>query len=433
MVFESLSLDLAVASGVAPIVPFVVGVDLTAGTSQILVDDATRPAVSGDGNHVVYQRGDAVRVLSSDATSTTDDDIAELAEAKPVGRLSITQHGRWLILASAVDLVAEPPDPITSPEPLEAAPEPPSVWAVDRRSSSVDVVDTTTTTSTVPPPTTVPTTPSSTPTTTTDEVAVLPTVPATTLVPTPVIPRFPTTGGSFPTVTTPRPRSTTSSTTTSRTSRPQPVVEASPFASPVQFAPTVVVAGRRTAPVTLTNPTTSTLRVGSTSVEAAGVFSLVTDSCSGSAIAPGSSCSIEVQFAPTAVGPAAGSAVFQLADGTVITASLSGEGVAAPTLDLLPAVAAAGQTVTVFGAGFPAGTTVELMPPGIASAVPVVVDADGTFAHVVVVLPRTPTGPTPVIVNGQLDVFDDVSAELLVSTRGNASTDAALRGGALGR
>jgi hypothetical protein len=224
----------------------------------------------------------------------------------------------------------------------------------------------------------------------------------------------------------------TSSTSSSQTFQP-PVFEASPFASPVAFEPTVVDAGRRTAPVTLTNATTGTVRVSSVSVDGTGGFSLVTDACSGIAIARAASCSVEVQFTPIAVGPAAGSVTFQLDDGTVVTAALSGEGVAAPTLDLVPAVAGAGQTVTVFGTGFPAGSTVELMQPGVATAEPVIVDADGTFAHVVVVLPHTPTGPTSLTVYGQLDVFGDVSAELLVSTRGNASTDAALRGGAIGR
>ena len=439
VVFESASFDLAVASGSTPIVPFVVGADLAAGTAQILVDDASRPAVSADGNHVVYQRGDAVRVLSSDATMTTDDDIAELADAEPVGRLSITQHGRWLIFASATDLAADPLDPAASLDATQAAPpaDAPSVWAVDRRSSELEVVDTTTTTTTtvptVPttppttaPPTTPPTTPPPTPTTAVD---VLATVPATTLVPVPVTPRFPTTGTSFPRVVT----STVPRSSSSTTFRPfQPVVpEASAFAAPVTFAPTVVDAGRRTAPVTLTNATSSSRRVSSVTVQVPGVFSLVTDACSGIAISPAASCSVEVQFSPNAVGPAAGSAAFQLDDGTVVTAALSGEGVAAPTLDLLPAVAGAGQTVTVFGAGFPAGSTVELMQPGVATAVPVVVDADGTFAHVVVVLPHTPTGPTPVTVNAQIDVFDEVSAELLVSTRGNASNDAALRAGAI--
>jgi hypothetical protein len=411
VVFESASLDLAVVGEATAIVPFVVGVDLSADTAQILVDDATRPTVSADGNHVAYQRGDSVRVLSSDATATTDEDIAELAEATPVGRLSISQHGRWLIFASATDPSAEPLDPTTSPDASTTSPDAsttspdasttspaaPSVWAVDRRSSEIDVVDTTTTTTTTTVPT-VPSTPPTTPATSTGEViAVLPTVRRPTVVPTPVVP------------------------------------EASAFASPVAFAPTVVDAGRRTAAVTLTNATRSTLRVGSVTVEVAGVFSLVTDACSGIAIAPAASCSVDVQFSPIAVGSAAGSAAFRLDDGTVVSAALSGEGVAAPTLDLLPAVAGAGQTVTVFGAGFPAGSTIELMQPGVASAEPVIVDADGTFAHVVVVLPHTPTGPTSLTVNGQLDVFDEVSAELLVSTRGRASNDAALRGGAIGR
>ena len=426
LVFESTSVDLAVVGEASPIVPFAVGVDLMAGTARILVDDATGPALSTDGNHVVYQRGDGVRVLSSDGMTTTDEGIAELAETTPVGRLSISQHGRWLIFASATDLAAEPLDPTATPEVTT------SVWAVDRRSSEVEVVDTTTTTTTVTTvPTTPPTTPPATPPTTDEGVATLPTVPGTTVPATPIIPRFPSTGGSFPTfpaTTVPR----RSSSTTSRTFEPV-VPDVSPFASPVAFAPTVVDAGRRTAPVTLTNASTSTVRVGSVTVEGAGVFSLISDACSGIAIAPAASCSVEVQFTPIAVGFAAGSATFQLGDGTVVTASLSGEGVGAPTLDLVPAVAGAGQTVTVFGVGFPAGSTVELMQPGVGSAEPVIVDADGTFAHVVVVLPRTPTGPMALTINGQLDAFDEVSAELLVSTRGNSSTDAALRGGVVGR
>jgi hypothetical protein len=164
-------------------------------------------------------------------------------------------------------------------------------------------------------------------------------------------------------------------------------------------------------------------------VEVPDVFSLVADACSGIAIAPAASCSVEVQFSPSTVGLAAGTTTFQLDNGTVVTAALSGEGVAAPTLDLVPAVAGAGQTVTVFGAGFPAGSTIELVQPGVATAEAVIIGADGTFAHVVVVLPHTPTGPTPLTANGQIDVFEDVSAELLVSTRGRASSDAALRGG----
>ncbi len=436
-----------------PIVPFVVGVDRTAGTAQILVDDATRPALSADGNHVVYQRGDGIRVLSSDGTTTTDERIAELADAT-TGRSPLDLAARSLAdlrecdrpgrRAARSDGNTRDPDrrpgrrdrPRGAPDrpagghPVGLGGRPPLVGGRggrhddnhhDHHDDDVPTV-----------PTTPPTTPPATPPTTDEEVAALPTVPGTTVPATPIIPRFPSTGGSFPTApatTVPR---RSSSTTTSRTFEPV-VPDVSPFASPVAFAPTVVDAGRRTAPVTLTNATTSTLRVSSVTVDVPGVFSLVTDACSGIAIAPAASCSVEVQFTPIAVGPAAGSAAFQLDDGSVVTAALSGEGVAAPTLDLLPAVAGAGQTVAVFGTGFPAGSTVELMQPGVVSAESVIVDADGNFVHVVVVLPRTPTGPALLTVNGQLDAFDEVSAELLVSTRGNASTDAALRSSAIGR
>ena len=116
----------------------------------------------------------------------------------------------------------------------------------------------------------------------------------------------------------------------------------------------------------------------------------------------------------------------------MVTASLVGEGVGAPTLDLVPSVAGAGQTVTVFGAGFVGGSTVQLNQPGVAVPEPVAVDADGTFAQVIVVLPNTPTGPARVTVDGQPDVFDEVIAELLVSSRRSASADAALRTGSVG-
>jgi hypothetical protein len=451
VVFESGSRDLAAAAGTTALPPFVVGVDRTAGTTQVLVDEASSPAVSGDGNHVVYQQGDAVRVLSSDGATTTDEAADELAAAAPVSRLSISQYGRWLVFATSAELSAGSFDPAT-------VADEPSVWAVDRRSSDLDVADTTSTTSTTvpsttpttptpPTPPTVPgTTPTSAPTSTAPttspappttsggDVASSPTVPATTLAPSVVITRFPTTGSSsFPSIVVP-PTTGRSFPTSSSTQSFTPEIEfeATAFASPVEFEPTVVDAGRRTAPVTLTNATAATVRVIAITVEVPGVFSLVTDGCSGIAIAPAASCSVEVQFSPVTVGRAVGSTTFQLDDGSFVTAALGGAGVDAPTLDLLPAVAGAGQTVTVFGAGFPAGSTVGLTQPGVASAEPIVVDADGTFAHVVVVLPNTPTGPMSLTVDGQPDVFDDVVAELLVSTRGSASDDAALRGGSVG-
>jgi hypothetical protein len=137
---------------------------------------------------------------------------------------------------------------------------------------------------------------------------------------------------------------------------------------------------------------------------------------------------IEVQFAPTVVGPASAFVTAELSDGSVVTASLSGEGTAEPTLDVVPEVAAVGQVVTVFGAGFPADSTVEFSWDVVAGSEPIPVDPDGTFAHVVVVLPNTPTGPITVEIAGQPDVFNEVSGELLISGSGRTNT-AVLRDG----
>jgi len=207
-------------------------------------------------------------------------------------------------------------------------------------------------------------------------------------------------------------------------------------ASPATFGPTVVDAGRRTQPVTLTNATDRAVQATTVSIDLPDVFTIASDGCGGTSITPGASCVVDVQFAPITVGSAFAAVVFGLSDGSVVTAALDGAGVPGPTLDVVPAVAGAGQTVTVFGVGFPAGSTVEFSQPGTSTAEPIVVDADGTFAHVVVVLPNTLTGPAVLGVSGQPDVFDDVVAELLVSSRGATSADAALRGalaGALGR
>ncbi len=424
VVFQSLEAALEVVGATSVDPPFVVGVDLAARTAQILVDDASQPAVSTDGNHVAYQRGDGVRVLSSDATSTVDVPIAELATARPTSRLSVSQFGRWIVFASRSELSGGNLDPAPSGDT-------PSVWAVDRRSSALDVVDTTTTSPTTTTATTVPATPTTT--TSGSEVGSLPTVPASTVVPTVTVPRFPTSGSQFPRVVLPStPRRTDPSATTSRLFDPGVGFDTTPFASPVVFESTVVDAGRRTASVALTNPTTSAIRVSSISVEVAGVFTLVDDGCSGVAIAPNATCVVDVQFSPVTEGRSIGSTTFLLLDDSVVTASLEGEGVAAPTLDLIPTVAGAGQTVTIFGNGFTAGSTVEVTQPGVAAPEPVIVDADGTFAHVIVVLPNTPTGPASLTVIGQPDVFDDVVAELLVSSRGSTSADAALRSGRVG-
>ncbi len=439
VVFESIRTDLpAIDASVAK--PFVVGAELSDRTAKMLVADATRPTVSADGKHVVYERGKAIRVLSSGTTETTDGGAAELALAGPTSGVAVSQFGRWLVFAGVGDLNVAPAGAVA---PVGSEPAARAVWAVDRTSLIDDVVDTTTTTTT--PPTTTPiTAPATTPTapsSTVPDVASQPT--PTTLVPAPVVTRFPTATTQFPTVGFPAPPPPPSGRSVSTPSPNRgsgssfdPGATVTAFAAPATFAPTVVAAGRRTQPVTLTNATARTLQVSAVSIDLPDVFTIASDGCGGTPLAPGASCGVEVQFAPITVGRAIAAVAFRLSDGTVVTAALDGDGVPEPTLDLVPAVAGAGQTVTVFGVGFPPGSTVELSQPGSSTTEPIVVDVDGTFAHVVVVLPNTLTGPAVLGVSGQPDAFDDVVAELLVSSRGATSADAALRGalaGVLGR
>ncbi len=136
-----------------------------------------------------------------------------------------------------------------------------------------------------------------------------------------------------------------------------------------------------------------------------------------------------MSFAPVEVGASTGTISFDISDGTVAAASLLGDGSAEPTLGPVPAVATPGQVVTVFGGGFPAGAVVQLARPGTSEVDEISVDVDGTFAHVFVVLPRTPSGPMTLTVTGQTDLFGDVSAELLVSGRGTGSGAAPFRDG----
>jgi hypothetical protein len=193
-------------------------------------------------------------------------------------------------------------------------------------------------------------------------------------------------------------------------------------ATPIRFEPTIVGAGRRTATSTLTAGRATTVA----SVEVvSGPFVVAADACSGLSLPAAGSCTVEVDFRPDVVGPVTGFLTFRLGDGSVVSAQLDGDGSAEPTLDPVPAVATPGQVVTVFGAGFPAGASVELLH-GIQRD-QVVVDADGTFAHVFVVMPHTPAGPMELTVVGQVDLFADVTDELLVSSRSVGSGSAAFR------
>ena len=93
--------------------------------------------------------------------------------------------------------------------------------------------------------------------------------------------------------------------------------------------------------VTVTNSGTSGLNVSGTTVS--GPFAIAADGCSGgSAIAPGDSCQIGVQFAPASTGPASGTLTIK-SDGGTATVALSGSG--SPSADLNVSIGAAPNPV----------------------------------------------------------------------------------------
>jgi hypothetical protein len=415
VVFGSTSTDLA-AVGADPVVaPFVVSVDRTTRATKVLIGDARRPVVSGDGQHVAYERATAVRMLSSTSgasfSTSTDRPIDGLDTAGPASRVAMSRFGRWVLFDSG--------DGTSFTDSVELQ-EGVMVWAADLRvAADGSIADTTTTTTTTTtPPTTTPT-----PTVTTT------TVPGTVGRATPVvIPRTPT----RPVVRVP---TFSGSSTTSRRFSTAGVggdsSEVSLVVEPqsVTFQPTIVDAGRSTSVVSLTNVGGSTATVGSVRLEPTTAYSIADDGCTGTTLGAGATCTVEVSFAPVEVGANTGTISFDISDGTVAEASLLGDGAAEPTLGPVPAVATPGQVVTVFGGGFPAGAVVQLARPGTSEVDEISVDVDGTFAHVFVVLPRTPSGPMTLTVTGQTDLFDDVTTELLVSGRGTGSGAAPFRDG----
>jgi len=104
----------------------------------------------------------------------------------------------------------------------------------------------------------------------------------------------------------------------------QPAVSLS--ASSLVFGNQVVGTRSANQAIVLTNSGTDTLNIGAA---AAGVpFAIAADGCSSTALAPGASCTIQVDFAPTATGPSTGAlSIPDDAAGSPQTVVLSGTGV----------------------------------------------------------------------------------------------------------
>ena len=155
-------------------------------------------------------------------------------------------------------------------------------------------------------------------------------------------------------------------------------------------------------------------------------FAIAADDCSGVALGAGRRCTITIDFAPTAIGEAATELVIGIVGGRELSARLDGVGARPPQLSVFPASARGGQVVTVRGEGFPTGLVVEVTAGLVADDV--VVDPTGAFAHPLVVMANTPSGPIDVMAAGQIDQFDDVVAEMFVRERSDDSGSSVLVG-----
>lgn len=118
--------------------------------------------------------------------------------------------------------------------------------------------------------------------------------------PTPPVTRgTPVTTPSTP-VTTPSTPVTTPSTPV--TTPTVPVVNKPPVVTPTDFGQVDLGQGPVAQVVTVTNPNPDPLPVTSVTITGDTAFTVATDSCSSTVIGPDGSCSVAVQFAPTALG-----------------------------------------------------------------------------------------------------------------------------------
>jgi hypothetical protein len=126
----------------------------------------------------------------------------------------------------------------------------------------------------------------------------------------------------------------------------------------VSFEPVEVGAMSAPLPVTVTNSTAAAVAVSS--IAATAPFLISSNACGASSLAANASCQVEVEFAPTTAGVAAGLLTLSDAAGTQ-TVELTGTGQAPPTDTLNPATLtfgataegqlSAAQTVTITNSG----------------------------------------------------------------------------------
>ncbi len=195
-----------------------------------------------------------------------------------------------------------------------------------------------------------------------------------------------------------------------------------------EFAPTIIDAGRRTGLVEIVNNGSGAATIVGVRLDPAeaGPFQIVETTCASESVAAGERCSVMLSFAPTTTGAQGVSLIASIAGGTDIAVAVTGIGAPAPTAIVNPGVATVGQVVTLSGAGFPTGITVDVT--WAATVTQVVVDEAGTFNLPVVVMSHTRSGPAVASVAGQADLFGTATGTMLVTATSDRSSPSVLDG-----
>ena len=117
---------------------------------------------------------------------------------------------------------------------------------------------------------------------------------------------------------------------------PPPPTTSTATASPASLTFSGTAVGASSAPLTLTIENTGTIALATTSITVAGDFT-ETDNCVNQSVAAGSSCAIQVEFIPSALGPSSGSlTLFANILGGQLQAWLEGTGTPSGTVTLSP-------------------------------------------------------------------------------------------------
>ena len=375
-------------------------------THRLLTDLAVRPSLAPDGMSVVYDIFGSIQVRVSESAvpfeefserivnPRVDVDFEEGASASVSGAV-LSADGSVVIFDQPASVALRSPA-------LPGA----HVWAQETEPLFA------------PPPTllTIDNTTTSTIAATNPTVATVPTTTRTT-----------TRNTTRRTTRATTPRTTRTTTTTTLVTQQLAFIPAT-----FEFAPTIIDAGRRTATIDLSNPTSSSITVSSIEVDTAGAADFTIDASACTTIEAGDTCTITIVFAPTETGERTATVVATLSDGSTATIALRGIGAPEPVIDVVPGVAANNQVVAVVGSGFPAGATIELdWHDGLVTRAVVTSDIGG-FTQSLVVLPNTPSGPVDITVAGQTDLFGDIATTMLVADASSRSNTAVLSGGMSG-